>query len=102
MRAAGLMDFLRDHYGDGRLGEDILWNKTNHRLLDEEDLRILAEEYGVRPWRFWQKEVRLCSYNPSATGTDSLVVKLVNRRSLAFGVHRLGSSGMARGVEKGL
>ena len=52
------MEFLGDKYGGrGKRGEDMLWNPANHRLLEEDDLAELAQDYGIRPWQFVQREV---------------------------------------------
>ena len=61
MNNAELMKYLEDEYGDGRKGVDMLWNPSNHRLLDEDDFKTLADERGVHAWHFQQRAVRFQS-----------------------------------------
>lgn len=54
------MRYLKDAYGDGHLeGHDILWNPSNHRVLEQHDFEALSsEKYNVKPWKFVQTAVR--------------------------------------------
>ena len=54
------MKFLQKHYGSEKTqGVDLLWNPTNHRVLDEQDFKVLREVYAVHPWEFIQRAVSL-------------------------------------------
>lgn len=57
---AGLLRFLRDKYGnEDTQGVDVLWNPHNHRVLHDDDIKILRKSYSVNPWQFLQRAVSL-------------------------------------------
>lgn len=53
------MQYLEDHYGnETSKGVDLLWNPTNHRVLDQNDFAQMRQEpYNVQPWEFIQRAV---------------------------------------------
>ena len=90
------MEFLGDKYGARRKrGEDMLWNQANHRLLEEDDLDELAQNYGIRPWQFVQREVPLA---PSLTCLSKRDRKQLSPGS-AVGWRRLAGKSKYQGTK---
>ena len=57
---AELMEYLQKQYGtEETQGVDLLWNPTNHRVLNEQDFEALRRDHNVHPWEFIQKAVSL-------------------------------------------
>ena len=63
--SAELMKYLHKTYGSEEVqGVDLLWNPTNHRVLDKNDFIALREKYAVHPWEFIQRAVSLPLIHP--------------------------------------
>ncbi len=57
------MKYLQKQYGsEATQGVDLLWNPSNHRVLDQQDFKALREDYAVHPWEFIQRAVRLAFF----------------------------------------
>lgn len=63
---AELMEYLQKQYGtEETQGVDLLWNPTNHRVLNEQDFEALRRDHNVHPWEFVQKAVSLSLLPPN-------------------------------------